>query len=189
MAHFFHALVVVGASLSVAACAGRSDRKGTPAGGAGDGGSAGTAGGSAGTAGGSAGTAGGSAGSAGEPAPGGAAGSAGIPEPGSEAQWNCTDLVGACSGPPPSAWQLLADACPVELDRPRDASDCASDERFTCHLVVTVSDEPLLVNCSCEPVAADCTCVSPFTPRPIEGFCDGASKVCPCAITGILIPK
>jgi hypothetical protein len=190
MSRLFHTLVVAGAAISASACAGKSSRTegdgdggtgagGTNAGGTGVGGSSG----SGAVAGSGAVPAGGSAGST------GGTGVGGLPEPGAYAQWNCTGLVAnrVCVATHGTTATPIPDQCPVELDRPRSASDCAAGELFTCVLAMTRSSELVLVNCYCEPADGSCfNCTNLEVYHGEPAYCDGVRKICACAYTGIL---
>lgn len=155
--------------------------------------SSGTAG-NGGSTGGAAGGAGAGAAAAGSPDGGKSGAAGGLPDPGPSAQWNCEGVSGGCvsgtSGPYAGVGTalLVTKDCPVESNRPRQASDCGEGEEMLCHLAVDAEGKQKLINCECEPVDdAGCTqCVS-ITGQTVNALlCRDGIKVCPCAFTGIL---
>ena len=180
MSRLFHTLVVVGASLSIASCGGKSgrDRDGDEgsSGGAPSGGSGGTGGtGSGGVliaTGGVAATEDGGA----------------LPDQATLSQWSCAGLFDYCSVLDGQRAWLLRTHCPVDARRPREAADCAEDESYQCHRVSWRSEVALLVNCDCvsrpDAGCAECpTLQGPdYTPAV---YCDESTTLCGCAVTGI----
>jgi hypothetical protein len=187
VSRLFHTLVVVGAGLTTASCAGKSEHapQGKGAGGDGAGSDGAGRGGASGHA-----NAGGDAGdgSDGTLSVGGAR-NTGDPELGPEAQWDCSAQFGACLA---NQGAFIGDrACPVDPTRPASAEDCADGELFSCFIAATSETESIMVNCSCAPApGGPCeACVWPDGRTVSSGTCSGDTRVCPCAVTGILVPK
>lgn len=177
---FFHALVVVGAAVSATACGGRSENQPdgeATGGGAGDVGGSGTAAGSSNASG-----AGG----------GGTAGTGGrgpFPEPTlPTAQWDCRDSFSGCVDALGVTAHQLTGSCRVNESGPTSAADCPSGGILTCALAVTVSGEPVLVNCECWPggesACGGCSSLNGRNGTPVS--CTPELKICECAYTGIL---
>jgi len=206
-ARFFHALVVVGAAVSATACGGRSEQRpsGEGAGGgtSGNGGDAAATGGTlandgsgsgSGAAGaGGAGSAAGEGGRAGATSTaGGKAGAGGIgPFPEAElptSQWDCASSYSGCVDALGVSAHQLTGSCPVDATRPKSAADCSADEIYSCELAVSVSGEPVLVNCWCQPgvgsPCAGCVSLNHRNGEPVS--CAPSLKICECAYTGIL---
>ncbi|HEX6273095.1 MAG TPA: hypothetical protein VFZ53_08650 [Polyangiaceae bacterium] len=192
MSRLFQALVVAGAAISASACGGKSsevandDDDGNPMGGSSGASGAAPTGGASPTGGvGGAAPTGGMAGTS----TGGTGGPV-LPAPGRGAQWDCSLATPdpACVSVLGTTASSIPEECPVDATRPRTAADCASGELFTCVLGVTPSSELLLVNCYCQPSSAysceSCTNLAHLHGEP--AFCDGVTKVCACAYTGIL---
>ena len=137
---------------------------------------------------------GGQSGSAGQSGGGdggiiGEAGSPGVPEPGPETTWDCSGQFGVCL---PNQGAYIGDAvCPEDASRPASAEDCATGEVFTCFIAATTNTDTILVNCSCDPAPSDqCEpCVWPDGRTVSQGICSDNTRICPCALTGILIAK
>jgi hypothetical protein len=186
---FFHALVVVGAAISAAACGGKSEgTSGDDTAGNGGGGTGGSLGGTGGTG--------------GDIVLGGMGGTqptGSFPEPGPTAQWDCSGNVPSEPGVPLAdgcfnvlgrTAASLTDDCPVDPTFPKSAAECTSDEIFTCILAVAVDGVPVLVNCTCETLfegtntCSYCTSLSRHYGPPAS--CTPELKICECAYTGIL---
>jgi hypothetical protein len=180
MSRFFHTLVVVGAGISAAACGGKSQSRDGDENAAGSGGT-------------------GAAGRAGNGATGGAetgggAGTGGMgttgpfPEPQvPTSQWDCFNSFMGCVDALGVTAHRLTGSCPVDETRPTSAADCATDEIYSCMLAVSVSGEPLLVNCDCWPAEFACdSCISLDSRNGAPVSCTPTLKICECAYTGIL---
>jgi hypothetical protein len=110
--------------------------------------------------------------------------------PGRGAQWDCSfvnpnEVCVSVLGTTASA---IPNECPVDPTRPRTREDCAEGTIFTCVLAVTPAPELLLVNCHCDIWGSDacaaCSNLEEYHGAP--AYCDGVTKVCACAYTGIL---
>ena len=106
-------------------------------------------------------------------------------------QWNCRhsfvsrDCVETLGV---TAHQLSED-CPIDETLPKSADYCATDEIYTCVLAVTVSGEPVLVNCDCWQYSigypcVGCSSLDLYNGAPVS--CEPSLKICECAYTGIL---
>jgi hypothetical protein len=215
MSRLFHAIVAMGATVSVSGCGGNvrstvgSDGDAAAGGaGAGAGGGGSGLGGSPGLGGasesGGVSGDGGSSGSGGDmsrggaggislvPGPGdGAAEGRGLPDAATLAQWDCSARACLIRG---SEFGLKAgfdvtEPCPWDPVRPRSAADCRSGERFECRLAYWTDGTPIVVNCQCTPAGCEsCEVLPRRSIAEVPLRCDDRSKLCPCtAYTGILI--
>jgi hypothetical protein len=85
---------------------------------------------------------------------------------------------------------VLTGDCVVDPTRPKTAADCSAVGLFSCSLAVNAAGEALLVNCECVPgnyscETYDCRALFNYRNGP-PAACDGVSRVCECAYTGIL---
>jgi hypothetical protein len=196
MSRLFHAIVVMGAGVSVSSCGGQVA-------GAGDGDASAGGGGR-----GANGTPGGGGSSGTFMGTGGLGGAGGVTPPvvdagvapdaamelATVAQWDCTNNACATHAFENGFINTLniTSPCAVDLARPRTAADCADGEWFQCTLAY-LDDQPIEVNCLCTPPSPTCDLCAPQGPRPgafaSSPFrCGAHTKLCSCpAYTGILI--
>jgi hypothetical protein len=206
MARLFHALVVLGAGISGASCGGKAqesapDRDASAGAGGMHPGVTLTGGDHGGGQGGQGLQAGGNPGEAGNPIfvipdASDLADGAGpdLTGGGTYSQWNCPVEAGRCArvsieGPNLVAEGYVIDqACPVDPRQPHAATDCAADQSFACLIGVWMG-QPIAVNCQCAPnTEAGCSIdgCNGFN-RPSAVTCLEHTKLCGCALTGILI--
>jgi len=165
--------------------------------GGGDGGTVSTTGGTGGSGhGGTSGVGGSNAGTGGIDLGGGSGGKGGMsstgPFPKPElptSQWDCTNFYSGCvDALGVTAHQLTAD-CLVNDSLPKSAADCGVDEIYSCMLAVTVSGDPVLVNCDCWATGGEDACLGCISLNHRNGepvSCTPSLKICECAYTGIL---
>lgn len=194
MSRLFHALVVMGAGVSVSSCgghlAGGDEPDASTGGGAGAGGThgAGGLGGSSGFSGIGGGGTGGSTGTGGTP------GTIGVPAPFADAgvttgdplrpapyaQYDCSTSSCVSYAAKGGAY-LITNPCSLDATRPKSAADCPGGLWFECTLAL-VGTGLFAVNCQC--TMRDCSSCDNGAP-PLQ--CEGSAKLCPCfAYTGIL---
>jgi hypothetical protein len=188
VASLFHSLVVLGAGISGAACGGTTIASG------------GKLDEVAGTAGGGSRAAGQNGGQSAITGNGGAGSGSGgalliggsppmepltpLPDAGTLAQWSCStdSCANASNGLRPFSF---SQACPVDPQRPRTASECTDSEWFQC-FVGAIGGTEVLVNCSCVPKSdAGCVCMSGDVGVQFPSQCADHNMLCGCAYTGI----
>jgi hypothetical protein len=117
-----------------------------------------------------------------------------LPPPEVTAQWDCRGRFVGCvelaadGGCPPTFG--ISEPCPQDPSRPTTAADCSDDQVFECLLATLDNDTPVIVNCLCSAAGqtfrTSCLDVEYKYDAPVVD-CSEGRKLCGCAYSAILV--